>query len=178
MIQRTRFGCWCGYCCGCLVKTGEIGNKSNGWSNGGEIDEHGGQSGFRMGGPCIEILDYFTERTPGPFVEDHLLCGASGWFPPIPPSRLMTMPLHHHLPEREPSYYRDRGWARCQIAEAQNHIFDSFGERYGLLINCRHDLMPRRAHLFTTWWRRQCWRCRLRRLMGQCYYWGAVLEDK
>lgn len=123
------------------MKTGEIGNKSNGWSNGGEIDEHGGQSGFRMGGPCIEILDYFTERTPGPFVEDHLLCGASGWFPPIPPSRLMTMPLHHHLPEREPSYYRDRGWARCQIAEAQNHIFDSFGERYGLLIKLNSFLV-------------------------------------
>ncbi|KAI0920354.1 hypothetical protein AcV5_010116 [Taiwanofungus camphoratus] len=66
--------------------------------------------------PCLEILNYFTERTPGSFVEERE--ASIIW-------RFWTDPL-------EP--VSDRQWARRQAAEAQNHIFDSLGERYGLRI--------------------------------------------
>ncbi|KDQ16896.1 glycosyltransferase family 20 protein [Botryobasidium botryosum FD-172 SS1] len=65
--------------------------------------------------PCLEILSYFTERTPGSFVENR---GAS-------------------ICWRFASAEADEGarqWARRQAAEAQNHIWDSLGERYGLRI--------------------------------------------
>ncbi|PCH42911.1 glycosyltransferase family 20 protein [Wolfiporia cocos MD-104 SS10] len=66
--------------------------------------------------PCLEILNYFTERTPGSFVEERE--ASVVW-------RFWTDP-------DEPS--SDQQWARRQAAEAQNHIFDSLGERYGLRI--------------------------------------------
>ncbi|KZT21795.1 glycosyltransferase family 20 protein [Neolentinus lepideus HHB14362 ss-1] len=66
---------------------------------------------------CVELLNYFTERTPGSFVEEReasvvwrFWCG--------PPDESSG----------------NRQWARRQAAEAQNHIFDSLGERYGLRI--------------------------------------------
>ncbi|KAL4262681.1 glycosyltransferase 20 family protein [Pleurotus pulmonarius] len=65
---------------------------------------------------CLEILDYFTERTPGAFVEERE--ASIVW-------RFWTGP------ETDSP---DRQWARRQAAEAQNHIFDSLGERYGLRI--------------------------------------------
>jgi len=75
---------------------------------------------------CVEILNYFTERTPGSFVEDR---GASVvwrfWTGPTGPK----------------SDTPDRQWARRQAAEAQNHIYDSLGERYGLRI------IPRSNHV-------------------------------
>ncbi|CCM06307.1 uncharacterized protein FIBRA_08558 [Fibroporia radiculosa] len=55
---------------------------------------------------CLEILNYFTERTPGSFVEER--DASIVW-------RFWTDP-------DEPS--SDRQWARRQAAEAQNHIFD------------------------------------------------------
>ncbi|OSX56690.1 glycosyltransferase family 20 protein [Postia placenta MAD-698-R-SB12] len=66
--------------------------------------------------PCMEILNYFTERTPGSFIEERE--ASVVW-------RFWTDP-------DEPT--SDRLWARRQAAEAQNHIFDSLGERYGLRI--------------------------------------------
>jgi trehalose 6-phosphate synthase/phosphatase len=65
---------------------------------------------------CLEILHYFTERTPGAFVEERE--ASVVW-------RFWTGPTDECA---------DRQWARRQAAEAQNHIFDSLGERYGLRI--------------------------------------------
>ncbi|KAI6030068.1 glycosyltransferase family 20-domain-containing protein [Pisolithus marmoratus] len=84
---------------GCFVKTREISNKS---------------------GPCVEILNYFTERTPGSFVEERATSVVWRFWTATSPS--------------SDSHYSDRNWARRQAAEAQNHIFDSLGERYGLRI--------------------------------------------
>lgn len=67
-------------------------------------------------GLCVEILNYFTERTPGSFVEERE--ASIVW-------RFWTGPTDD---------CSDRQWARRQAAEAQNHIFDSLGERYGLRI--------------------------------------------
>ncbi|KAG9014096.1 hypothetical protein FRB90_005579 [Tulasnella sp. 427] len=65
--------------------------------------------------PCVEILNYFTERTPGSFIEDR---GASIRWRYWPGD-----PNDSELP-----------WARRQAAEAQNHIWDSLGEKFGLRI--------------------------------------------
>ncbi|KAG8931861.1 hypothetical protein FRC01_000693 [Tulasnella sp. 417] len=61
---------------------------------------------------CIEILNYFTERTPGSFIEER---GASIRWRYWPGN-----PDDSELP-----------WARRQAAEAQNHIWDSLGEKFG-----------------------------------------------
>ncbi|KAH9915312.1 glycosyltransferase family 20-domain-containing protein [Fomitopsis serialis] len=66
--------------------------------------------------PCLEILNYFTERTPGSFVEE----------------REASVVWRYWTDPDEPQ--TDRQWARRQAGEAQNHIFDSLGERYGLRI--------------------------------------------
>ncbi|KAJ7480172.1 alpha,alpha-trehalose-phosphate synthase [Mycena galericulata] len=66
---------------------------------------------------CIEILNYFTERTPGSFVEERE--ASIVW-------RFWTGETLEDS--------GDRQWALRQAAEAQNHIFDSLGERYGLRI--------------------------------------------
>ncbi|KDQ50611.1 glycosyltransferase family 20 protein [Jaapia argillacea MUCL 33604] len=66
---------------------------------------------------CIEILNYFTERTPGSFVEERE--ASIVW-------RFWSGPVDESS--------GNRAWARRQAAEAQNHIFDSLGERYGLRI--------------------------------------------
>ncbi|KAJ7456515.1 alpha,alpha-trehalose-phosphate synthase [Mycena latifolia] len=66
---------------------------------------------------CIEILNYFTERTPGSFVEERE--ASIVW-------RFWTGETADDC--------GDRQWAQRQAAEAQNHIFDSLGERYGLRI--------------------------------------------
>jgi len=66
---------------------------------------------------CVEILNYFTERTPGSWVEER--DASVVW-------RFWTGEPDNSCPDRQ--------WARRQAAEAQNHIFDSLGERYGLRI--------------------------------------------
>ncbi|TFK65857.1 alpha,alpha-trehalose-phosphate synthase [Pluteus cervinus] len=63
---------------------------------------------------CVEILNYFSERTPGAFVEDR---GAS-----------VVWRFWTGAKVDSP----DRQWARRQAAEAQNHIYDSLGERFGI----------------------------------------------
>jgi trehalose 6-phosphate synthase/phosphatase len=65
---------------------------------------------------CMEILNYFTERTPGSFIEE----------------RQATVVWRFWSGRGED--VADRQWALRQAAEAQNHIFDSLGERYGLRI--------------------------------------------
>jgi len=65
--------------------------------------------------PCVQILSYFTERTPGSFIEER---GASIRWRYWPGN-----PDDSELP-----------WARRQAAEAQNHIWDSLGEKFGLRI--------------------------------------------
>ncbi|CAK5279906.1 unnamed protein product [Mycena citricolor] len=76
-------------------------------------------STFNLGwkSSCIEILNYFTERTPGSFVEERM--ASIVW-------RFWTGETLEDC--------GDRQWALRQAAEAQNHIFDSLGERYGLRI--------------------------------------------
>ncbi|KAF5353408.1 hypothetical protein D9756_007953 [Leucocoprinus leucothites] len=66
---------------------------------------------------CLEILHYFTERTPGSIVEERE--ASIVW-------RYWTGDPHADT--------ADKQWARRQAAEAQNHVFDSLGERYGLRI--------------------------------------------
>jgi trehalose 6-phosphate synthase/phosphatase len=66
---------------------------------------------------CIEILNYFSERTPGSWIEERE--ASVVW-------RFWTGAPDDSCPDRQ--------WARRQAAEAQNHIFDSLGERYGLRI--------------------------------------------
>ncbi|KAG1751825.1 hypothetical protein EDB19DRAFT_1673857 [Suillus lakei] len=58
-------------------------------------------------GLCVEILNYFTERTPGSFVEERE--ASIVW-------RFWTGPTDD---------CSDRQWVRRQATEAQNHIFDS-----------------------------------------------------
>ncbi|KZT58197.1 glycosyltransferase family 20 protein [Calocera cornea HHB12733] len=67
-------------------------------------------------GPCVEILQYFAERTPGSFIEKR---GASVLWRYYTGDLADTAALQ---------------WARRQAAEAQNHIFDSLGERFRLRI--------------------------------------------
>ncbi|KAK2462193.1 hypothetical protein APHAL10511_005781 [Amanita phalloides] len=64
---------------------------------------------------CLEMLHYYTERTPGSFVEE----------------REASVVWRYWTGEMQDS---SRHWARRQAAEAQNHIFDSLGERFGLRI--------------------------------------------
>ncbi|KAF8606617.1 hypothetical protein BDV93DRAFT_553778 [Ceratobasidium sp. AG-I] len=65
--------------------------------------------------PAVEILNYYTDRTPGTFIENR---GAS-------------------ICWRFGNEQRDEAaqkWVRRSAAEAQNHIWDSLGEKYSLRI--------------------------------------------
>ncbi|RPD60848.1 hypothetical protein L227DRAFT_547270 [Lentinus tigrinus ALCF2SS1-6] len=67
---------------------------------------------------CMEILQYFTERTPGSFIEE----------------REASVVWRFWTDKAIDEHASDWQWAHRQAAEAQNHIFDSLGERYGLRI--------------------------------------------
>ncbi|KAH7882668.1 glycosyltransferase family 20 protein [Phlebopus sp. FC_14] len=95
---------------GCFIKTRETKKAAAKW-----IDLVSNLN-FTWKSACVEILNYFTERTPGSFVEERE--ASVVW-------RYWTGPTDD---------CSDRQWARRQAAEAQNHIFDSLGERYGLRI--------------------------------------------
>ncbi|KAI0742614.1 glycosyltransferase family 20-domain-containing protein [Daedaleopsis nitida] len=69
-------------------------------------------------GACMEILQYFTERTPGSFIEE----------------REASVVWRFWTDNTMDAHSSDWQWAHRQAAEAQNHIFDSLGERYGLRI--------------------------------------------
>lgn len=63
-----------------------------------------------------EILHYFTERTPGSFIDES--DASATW----------------RFWSDEHDVDAERLWARRQAAEAQNHLWDSLGERFGLRI--------------------------------------------
>ncbi|KAG6333800.1 hypothetical protein ID866_5295 [Astraeus odoratus] len=138
---------------GCFIKTRGVSGKVNGYANGaskGKWINMVANLDFAWKGPCVEILHYFTERTPGSFVEerdasiiwrfwtglqdstasgangDTCDCNSSPTSSPNPSATLTTT--------SSPAHYSQRSWASRQAAEAQNHIFDSLGERYGLRI--------------------------------------------
>jgi len=96
---------------GCFIKTRAVGSYNGEWINM--------VSNFNLTwkSACLEILNYFTERTPGSFIEERQASMVwRFWMAGIPGDTA------------------DRQWAQRQAAEAQNHIFDSLGERYGLRI--------------------------------------------
>ncbi|KAJ3568203.1 hypothetical protein NP233_g5869 [Leucocoprinus birnbaumii] len=97
---------------GCYIKTKPAKN-----SPAGEWINLVANSNMTWKSSCLEILHYFTERTPGSIVEERQ--ASIVW-------RYWTGDPHADT--------SDKQWARRQAAEAQNHIFDSLGERYGLRI--------------------------------------------
>ncbi|KAI6013248.1 glycosyltransferase family 20 protein [Pisolithus marmoratus] len=132
---------------GCFVKTREISNKSGGQSNGARWLNMVANLDFAWKGPCVEILNYFTERTPGSFVEERATSVVWRFWTGPPDStapidddattttnELCSPTVNSATSPSSDSHYSDRSWARRQAAEAQNHIFDSLGERYGLRI--------------------------------------------
>ncbi|TFK96444.1 glycosyltransferase family 20-domain-containing protein [Pterulicium gracile] len=100
---------------GCFLKPRNIGSRlssnNEGWVNM--------VANFNLSwkSAVLEILNYFTERTPGAHVEERE--ASIVW-------RFWLKPSLADTP--------DRLWALRQAAEAQNHIFDSLGERFGLRI--------------------------------------------
>lgn len=94
---------------GCFIKPRSIQGEHTDWINlVSDVD-------VQWKEPCIELLNYFAERTPGSFIENR---GASIRWRYWPGNANDT-----ELP-----------WARRQAAEAQNHIWDSLGEKFGLRI--------------------------------------------
>ncbi|KDR78129.1 hypothetical protein GALMADRAFT_94660 [Galerina marginata CBS 339.88] len=99
---------------GCFIKTRAVGTGPNAF--GGEWINMVSNFNLTWKSSCLEILNYFTERTPGSFIEERQ--ASMVW-------RFWTGEGNDHP---------DRQWGQRQAAEAQNHIFDSLGERYGLRI--------------------------------------------
>lgn len=95
---------------GCFLKPRTISGDDQPWINT--------VANFNLSwkAPCLEMLQYFSERTPGSFAEERE--ASIVW-------RFWT---------NQSDSAADRQWARRQAAEAQNHIFDSLGEKYGLRI--------------------------------------------
>lgn len=71
--------------------------------------------------PVLEILRYFTERTPGSWLEDR---GAS----------ILWRFWSERFDEKTAQDNKEFHWARRQAAEVQNLIYDSLGERFSLRI--------------------------------------------
>lgn len=71
--------------------------------------------------PVLEILRYFTERTPGSWLEDR---GAS----------ILWRFWSERFDEKTAQQNKEFHWARRQAAEVQNLIYDSLGERFSLRI--------------------------------------------
>lgn len=103
---------------GCFVKLRDInsGGADAGTTGGGGWISMVSSLNMTWKSPCLEILNYFSERTPGSCIEERE--ASMIW-------RFWTGETMDHP---------DRQWAKRQAAEAQNHIFDSLGERYGLRI--------------------------------------------
>ncbi|KAI6022053.1 glycosyltransferase family 20-domain-containing protein [Pisolithus marmoratus] len=132
---------------GCFVKTREISNKSSGQSNGARWINMVANLDFAWKGPSVEILNYFTERTPGSFVEERARSVVWRFWTSPPDSiapindnattsthDICSPTVNTATSPSSDSHYSNLSWARRQAAEAQNHIFDSLGERYGLRI--------------------------------------------
>ncbi|KAF9522515.1 alpha,alpha-trehalose-phosphate synthase [Crepidotus variabilis] len=101
---------------GCFLKTRSVGSFTGENNFAGEWISMVSNFNLTWKNSCLEILNYFTERTPGSFIEERE--ASMVW-------RFWTGESMDHP---------DRQWAQRQAAEAQNHIFDSLGERYGLRI--------------------------------------------
>ena len=121
---------------GCFIKPRPVAGRPQPWINA--VVNYN----LSWKAPCLEILQYvcppsnylkaflsaqitnylfiknpqFSERTPGSFVEE----------------REASVVWRFWIDDDTSS--TDRQWARRQAAEAQNHIFDSLGEKYGLRI--------------------------------------------
>ncbi|KAH8112031.1 glycosyltransferase family 20-domain-containing protein [Phellopilus nigrolimitatus] len=95
---------------GCFIKPRAVAGTPQPWINT--------VANFNLSwkAPCLEMLQYFSERTPGSFVEE----------------REASIVWRFWTNQSESA--ADRQWAMRQAAEAQNHIFDSLGEKYGLRI--------------------------------------------
>ncbi|KAI6022066.1 glycosyltransferase family 20-domain-containing protein [Pisolithus marmoratus] len=135
---------------GCFVKTREISNKSGRQSNGARWINMVANLDFAWKGPCVEILNYFTERTPGSFVEERATSVVWRFWTGPPDSTspidddattttndICSPTVNTATSPSSDSHYSDRSWARRQAAKAQNHIFDSLGERYGTILHPR-----------------------------------------
>ncbi|KAK0492831.1 alpha,alpha-trehalose-phosphate synthase [Armillaria luteobubalina] len=96
---------------GCFIKTRTRRGQPSQWIN------MVGNLNMTWKSSCVEMLNYFTERTPNSFVEER-----------------QTSVVWRFWTGDPTEESADRQWARRQAAEAQNHIFDSLGERYGLRI--------------------------------------------
>ncbi|EKM52411.1 glycosyltransferase family 20 protein [Phanerochaete carnosa HHB-10118-sp] len=96
---------------GCFIKTRSDRHGEAGWVN------MVANFNLTWKGACLEILNYFSERTPGSFIEER-----------------EASIVWRYWTGSEDDKSADRQWARRQAAEAQNHVFDSLGERYGLRI--------------------------------------------
>jgi trehalose 6-phosphate synthase/phosphatase len=96
---------------GCFIKTRPTRKETSQWIN------MVANFNLTWKTACVEILNYFSERTPGSWIEERE--ASVVW-------RFWTGAPDDSCPDRQ--------WARRQAAEAQNHIFDSLGERYGLRI--------------------------------------------
>ncbi|KAG7443758.1 uncharacterized protein BT62DRAFT_953038 [Guyanagaster necrorhizus] len=96
---------------GCFIKTRTRRGQPSQWIN------MVGNLNMTWKSSCVEMLNYFTERTPNSFVEER-----------------QTSVVWRFWTGDPTEDSADRQWARRQAAEAQNHIFDSLGERYGLRI--------------------------------------------
>ncbi|KAF5326221.1 hypothetical protein D9611_000735 [Ephemerocybe angulata] len=134
---------------GCFIRTRERVGPRGEREEGGWVSMVGGV-GVGWKGACLEILHYFTERTPGSFIEereaslvwrfwsgDDSTAPTPSTSPPLSQSKSnITSPSASSTTPSAPSAAAaaDRQWARRQAAEAQNHIFDSLGERFGLRI--------------------------------------------
>ncbi|KAJ2921413.1 hypothetical protein H1R20_g15685, partial [Candolleomyces eurysporus] len=96
---------------GCFIKTRTTKNVDGQWIS------MVSQFNLSWMSSCLEILHYFTERTPNSFIEER-------------EASLVWRFWSGDVDENS----ADRQWARRQAAEAQNHIFDSLGERFGIRI--------------------------------------------
>ncbi|GJJ09322.1 hypothetical protein Clacol_003544 [Clathrus columnatus] len=96
---------------GCYIKPRAVKGKEQDWIN--MVANYN----MTWKTPCLEILAYFTERTPGSFV---VVREASV--------------VWYFWTDEAVKKKTDRAWVQRQAAEAQNHIWDSLGERYGLRI--------------------------------------------
>ncbi|KAF6749841.1 trehalose-phosphatase [Ephemerocybe angulata] len=123
---------------GCFIRTRERVGPRGEREEGGWVSMVGGV-GVGWKGACLEILHYFTERTPGSFIEEReaslvwrFWSGDDSTTPT--PSTTSPSVSQSNITASSTANNADRQWARRQAAEAQNHIFDSLGERFGLRI--------------------------------------------
>ncbi|KAL7411649.1 glycosyltransferase family 20-domain-containing protein [Mrakia frigida] len=117
---------------GCFIKPAGRDEKRDWVSSIGNLD-------MSWRGLCIEILAYFSERTPGSYIEDR---GASiVW-------RFSDSYSAYRKEGDDAQETPDHAWAKRQAAEAQNHVSDVLCEKYKLQIYPGRDaflVLPRQT---------------------------------